>query len=406
MATDLCVKVADVVVPPRRMRTANHVEELAESIRDIGLLHRITLRKLDGRYVLVAGRRRLEAFKLLKEGEIPARVIDAGETQALKVEIYENLQRAELNALERADHISELKKIWEAEHPETGHGKSPGAGRGKKKRGSPKGELSSSLGPEPVAFTKETAKQTSTTRRTVEIYAQIGNGLSSKTKELLRGTPVEDKRTELLKIARLPKEEQVKIARKIKSGAKSVHQAKRSVTSDRIRQEPQPLPSGPFRVIVADPPWNYDKRPNDYTKRENFDYPTMTLEEIKALPVGDLGAGESILWLWSTNAHLPNAFEVASAWGFTYRTLLTWAKNKLGVGEWLRGQTEHCLLCVRGKAPVELTSQSTILYAPVTKHSEKPDAFYTLIESLCPGSKVELFSRKKREGWQTWGSEV
>ena len=73
------------------------------------------------------------------------------------------------------------------------------------------------------------------------------------------------------------------------------------------------------------------------------------------------------------------------------------------MGEWLRGQTEHCILAVRGRPVKTLTNQTTVLHAPRGRHSEKPEEFYRLVESLCPGSKLELFARKQRKGWVTHG---
>ena len=173
-----------------------------------------------------------------------------------------------------------------------------------------------------------------------------------------------------------------------------------------IRSEPAPLPTGPFRVIVADPPWPYEKRPDDLTHRARLPYPEMTLDAIRALPVADLAADDAILWLWTTNAHLEEAYTVVRAWGFTPKTMLTWGKNRMGTGDWLRGQAEHCLMAVRGKPTVLLTNQTTLLTAPVGAHSAKPDEFYALVEALCPGSKVDLFARQARPGWAVWGAEA
>ena len=116
----------------------------------------------------------------------------------------------------------------------------------------------------------------------------------------------------------------------------------------------------------------------------------------------------SILWLWTTNHHMPHAYRVAEGWGFRVVTILTWAKNKIGYGDWLRGQTEHCLMCVRGKPVVEVGAHSTLLVADVSaKHSEKPDAFYDLVEALCPAPRyAELFARRGRDRWDGHGDEV
>jgi N6-adenosine-specific RNA methylase IME4 len=406
------VKVADVFVPKGRMRVANHVEELAGSIARNGLLHPITLRRHEGRLILLAGKRRLDAVKLLRWDEVAARVLDVGEVEALLVEIDENLQRAERTALERAQHLAERKRVWLARYPETGHGKAPGAGRGKKKRKPPKQERSSSLGDgsaPALSFADDTAGKTGETARNVLKYTEVGEKLSREAQELLKGTQVENKVTELKKIANLAPGEQAAVAQKLHDGkAKSVHLALRLLKGEAIRREPRPLPDGPFRVIVADPPWEYHKRLNDASKRENFDYPTMAVEEIKRLGevIKARAAEDAILWLWTTNAHLPEAFAVARAWGFVHKTVLTWDKERLGMGEWLRGQTEHCIFCVRGRPVVELKEQSTLIREARGQHSSKPEAFYRLVESLCPGSKLELFARRKRSGWSSWGSDI
>ena len=168
--------------------------------------------------------------------------------------------------------------------------------------------------------------------------------------------------------------------------------------AEKIRKEAPPLPQhGPYRVIVADPPWAYEKRPLDASKLGTCPYPQMSIEQIRALPVASLAHDDTILWLWTTNSHLREAFTVLDAWGFVHKTILTWVKNKIGTGDWLRGQTEHCLLAVRGKPTVHLINQTTVLHAPAGAHSAKPDAFYELVEALCPAPRYcELFQRKLR----------
>jgi N6-adenosine-specific RNA methylase IME4 len=111
------------------------------------------------------------------------------------------------------------------------------------------------------------------------------------------------------------------------------------------------------------------------------------------------------LWLWTTNAFLREAFECLDAWGFKNKTVLTWVKDRMGLGNWLRGQTEHCLVAVKGKPIVTLTNQTTALSAPMREHSRKPDEFYALVESLCPGNRLEMFARQSRDGWQSCGAE-
>lgn len=185
-----------------------------------------------------------------------------------------------------------------------------------------------------------------------------------------------------------------------------VKQIEKRETAEKINAEPIPLPTGKFRVIVADPPWQYDKRAGDVTHRGDLPYPSMTIEEICALDVGARAHDDAILWLWTTNAHMREAYKVLDAWGFKEKTILTWAKTQIGLGDWLRAKTEHCIMAVRGRPTVTLTNETTLLEAPRREHSRKPTEFYELVEKLCPGSKLEIFGREGREGWTTWGAEA
>lgn len=185
------------------------------------------------------------------------------------------------------------------------------------------------------------------------------------------------------------------------------HDLKKAAAIDAVESKPEPLPDGPFDVLVADPPWAYELRPDDATHRGRTGYPPMSAEEIAALPVGELAADDAILWLWVTNSHLldGSAATVLDAWGFEAKTLLTWNKPSIGAGHWLRGATEHAIMAVRGKPVHTLMGQSTSQTWPRREHSRKPEQFMELVESLCPGSKVELFAREQRDGWHAWGAE-
>ncbi len=168
--------------------------------------------------------------------------------------------------------------------------------------------------------------------------------------------------------------------------------------AEQLRAEQPRLPPERFAVIVCDPPWPYQSA--------KLPYPTLSLGEIAALPIERLAAEDCLLWLWTTNAFLPQALPLLAGWGFTYETMLTWGKDRIGTGALLRGQTEHCLLATRGKPLVTLTSESTLLHGPVREHSRKPAEFYALVEALCPGSKLDLFAREQRPGWSCWGAET
>lgn len=177
-----------------------------------------------------------------------------------------------------------------------------------------------------------------------------------------------------------------------------------------------------YSTIVADPPWQVMAGP--LNGREGFGdatgasrplaYPSMSLEEIKAMRVIDVAARDAHLYLWTTNGYLPHAFEVAAAWGFQYSTLLTWAKNVMGGG--LGGaygiSTEHVLYCRRGslKAHGRVGGTWFNWKRPYDergkpRHSAKPGAFMTMVEEVSPGPYLEIFARENRPGWDAWGNE-
>ena len=191
----------------------------------------------------------------------------------------------------------------------------------------------------------------------------------------------------------------------VRAGRLTLQEAKRKIKNEhkraiaqQIEREPLPMPGGRFRVIVIDPPWEYD--------HDRTPYPNMGLDEVKSLPIEKLAHEDCVLWIWTPNAMVRRALECISTWGFEEKTILTWAKPSPGIGSWLRGQTEHCILATRGSPVVTLTGQSTLLLAARREHSRKPSEFYALVESLCPGtSRIELFARQSRKGWIGWGAE-
>jgi N6-adenosine-specific RNA methylase IME4 len=171
--------------------------------------------------------------------------------------------------------------------------------------------------------------------------------------------------------------------------------------------------SPPYSTIVADPPWHYGQRPVGGARpgtmgaAKPFPYSTMSIEEIRALPVGDLAATDSVLWLWTTNRWLPESFGVMAAWGFTYRQTLVWGKNNpMPVGSVAPSGAEFLLAGKRGAPAMEWVWPSSVIVTPrpsSRQHSVKPDNFMDYIEMSSPGPYVELFCRRPRLGWDAWG---
>lgn len=162
----------------------------------------------------------------------------------------------------------------------------------------------------------------------------------------------------------------------------------------------------PYATIVADPPWHYDKTNADksgegYGGHLGLGYGSMSVDEIKALPVGDL-ADDSRLFLWTTNRYLRHAWDVVEAWGFTAQDrLLVWCKPPRCTTP---VTTEYVLIAKKGSPPRMPWHGTTWFQWPLQPlHSQKPDAFMDLVEQWCPGPYVELFCRRPRFGWDSWG---
>ena len=130
--------------------------------------------------------------------------------------------------------------------------------------------------------------------------------------------------------------------------ARDIERQKKIQDIEKQIEKSPPLPEQRYEVLVLDPPWEYRLRHDQGDRRNTILYPTMTMEEIRDLPIQQLATADSILWLWSTNSHLPDALEIAKGWGFDYKVLLTWVKNRIGTGYWLRGRTEHSIMAVKG----------------------------------------------------------
>jgi N6-adenosine-specific RNA methylase IME4 len=172
----------------------------------------------------------------------------------------------------------------------------------------------------------------------------------------------------------------------------------------------------PYRTLVIDPPWSYDRDGGLGSNRAAADnYPTMTNAAIAALPVREWSDRQAHLYLWVTNPRLfaeagdglgPRG--IMDAWGFRYVTMLTWHKlGAPGLGWYFRGDTEHVLFGIRGRLPIAAElRESNHFAAPRTVHSAKPDRFYELVERVSPGPYLEVFARRRRYGWDVWGDEA
>lgn len=159
-----------------------------------------------------------------------------------------------------------------------------------------------------------------------------------------------------------------------------------------------------FGCLYVDPPWEYGNTASHGAAIHH--YPTLTVDELAALPVKDLGAPDAHCHLWTTTVHLPAALRLLAGWGFAYKSVFVWLKEGLGLGNYWRVATEFLLLGVRGSAPFADHGQPNWLAGGKGRHSEKPEAVRRLIERVSPGPYLELFARREAPGWTTWGNEL
>jgi N6-adenosine-specific RNA methylase IME4 len=160
-----------------------------------------------------------------------------------------------------------------------------------------------------------------------------------------------------------------------------------------------------FDTIYADPAWDYGNKATRAAAEDH--YGTMSLDDIKDLPVAELAAEQSLLYLWTTTSFLFDAFFVMREWGFEYKTNIVWDKQTMGLGNYYRISHEHLLVGTRGGLRSNGANQLTVVPAPREKHSAKPHVFRDIIENTAPGNRrLELFAREQRPGWSVWGNQV
>jgi N6-adenosine-specific RNA methylase IME4 len=173
----------------------------------------------------------------------------------------------------------------------------------------------------------------------------------------------------------------------------------------------------PFGTVLADPPWRFVNRTGKVAPehRRLSRYDTLTWKQIADMPVADVMAAQSHCYLWVPNALVAEGLSVLEAWGFTYKTMLVWAKRRKdggpdgrGVGFYFRNVTEPVLFGVRGhlRTLAPGRRQVNMLETCKREHSRKPDELYPLIEACSPGAYLELFARYPQPGWTAWGNEA
>jgi len=164
-----------------------------------------------------------------------------------------------------------------------------------------------------------------------------------------------------------------------------------------------------YQIIYADPPWEQKMsgKYKSYKLKTNLSYPTMTLDDIKSLPINNIAEVGCHLWLWTTNQFLRQGFDVMESWGFKYLSPITWVKPSV-IGNYFVHRTQTLLFGYKEKClfPLGRYKPTVLMTSLPKRHSKKPEEFYELIESISPEPRLELFARERRFGWDCWGNEV
>jgi N6-adenosine-specific RNA methylase IME4 len=213
-------------------------------------------------------------------------------------------------------------------------------------------------------------------------------------------------------LAKRDQETQVEAARNPARAPVLIKQKLRAAHEATLAERQLALPEEKFGVIYLDPPWRFNvwSRENGLKRAADNHYATVAVEEIKSLiDVDKIAADDAVMFMWATTPMLNQAFALMEAWAFNYKSCAVWAKDKIGTGYWFRDQTEHLLVGTRGRVPCPApgTQWSSLVRAATGEHSEKPEDFHRLIEAYFPNlPKIELFARRRREGWRVWGAEA
>jgi N6-adenosine-specific RNA methylase IME4 len=174
--------------------------------------------------------------------------------------------------------------------------------------------------------------------------------------------------------------------------------------------EAVPLPLGEYDVVLADPPWKFASNsvaaPGRNPQRH---YPTLSVDQIAAMPVAHLAAPNALLLLWVTVPIADRGPDVMAAWGFRYVSQIVWIKDRIGLGYWARNRHELLLIGTRGRfpCPVPTMFPDSVIIGQQREHSRKPDEVHERIEAATRGARrLELFARAQRDGWTVWGNQT
>lgn len=399
----------DNIIPdpnqPRKTFNPDTIGELKDSLGGLGLIQPITVRPDgDGKYMIVVGERRYRAARQTGVTEIDCILReDVDDKVAREMQFTENTQQEDIPPLELGKAFYEHRQRHSLSQEQLGRIVGFSGGHIARLESLyisltsanvsllSSGEIDARTAQE-IARIDDTNKQNAVG----QAIAKYGLGFKATT-TVVQASQIAPERPIESIIAQV----QYSIATEKANHRNLLNEYKRQ------QVEPQPTPEGKYKTIVIDPPWSTEKilrevRPNQF----DIDYPTMTMDEIKALPIPAIADEDGChIYLWTTHKYLPTAFDILGVWGANYECLLTWIKN-VGMTpfSWMYS-TEHCLFARIGNLPLLKLGKRLDFQAKVREHSRKPDEFYNLVKEVSPEPRMDMFSREKREGFAQYGNE-
>jgi len=211
-----------------------------------------------------------------------------------------------------------------------------------------------------------------------------------------------------VEVASLPPEKQELFLNKAVEENLSVRELREEIRRDKVEKSFAELPLGKYRVIYADPPWEYGNSMPSYFTEQADHYQLMSLDEICSLDIKSLTEDDAVLFLWVTSPILRDSFKVVDAWGFNYKASFIWDKVKHNMGHYNSVRHEILLVCTKGACtPDNIKLYDSVQSIERTEHSSKPEIFRNIIDTLYThGRRIELFARNKAEGWDVFGNEA
>lgn len=399
--------------PAARKIKAAHVDVLAHSILQIGLIQPISVRAIGNGFEVIAGLHRLRAFEKLGRNKIPAIVRDSDDLRAELALIDENLIRNELSPIERDIAVARRKAIYEILHPETVNG-ATGRARQKVRQ---VGEAN-----EPAErFSRATAEATGCGERTIQRSVARVESIGEETLRGLVDTSLNEG-AELDALAQLSPEGREEIIARASAGEKvsakvAVKKERRNERERKLGERQQALPEIKAGLILEDYEWDDEvwSRDTGMDRHAANHYPTSvtahTAEEIVARrSIESIVDTDCVLAMWTTVQHLAIALKVMELRKFEYKSHYIWAKDHISLGRWVRSKHEILLIGTRGSpvCPAPGQQWASLIEAPKSVHSAKPDIFLEMLEEYFPTIvKVELNRRGvSRPGWAAWGNEA